>query len=140
MINPMQFLPGYALRRASAAVHNELAAALVPFDLRATEVSVLLLVEANPGVTQSELSRVLDIQRANMAPLAARLAERGLIDRERVDGRSHGLVLTAAGVALTEDVGAVVSTFEKRLTERVPLELRSHILPILGALWARDPL
>lgn len=135
MIDPMKALPGYVLRRASAAVQAELHKSLAPLDLRPTEVSILMLIEANPGMTQSEIGRILDIQRANMAPLAARLSDRGLIDRERVDGRSHGLCLTAAGSALVRQARSAIETFEGKLTARVPVELRQHILPLLNALW-----
>jgi len=42
-----------------------------------------MVIEAKPGIAQSDIRKLLEIASANMAPLAARLAERNLIDRER---------------------------------------------------------
>ncbi|MEQ1640280.1 MAG: MarR family transcriptional regulator, partial [Novosphingobium sp.] len=72
MKDPLLDLPGYSLRRAAAAVMGEFVARLEPLGLRLSDVSALLLVGANPGVTASQLGRMLDIQRANMVPMIAR--------------------------------------------------------------------
>ena len=58
-----------------------------------SEASVLLVIEANPNISQSEIGRMLEIAGANMAPLISRLQKRELIERQSVDGRSHGLEL-----------------------------------------------
>ncbi len=136
MIDPLSSLPGYLLRRATSATSAELRHLLAPLDLRTTDVSILLLIQANPGITQSELGRMLDIKRANMTPIAAKLAERALIDRQQVDGRSHGWALTAAGSALAAQAQLIITTFERALVERVPAAHQAHILPVLMALWS----
>lgn len=136
MHDPLKSLPGYLLRRASSALAADLGRRLAAIDLRLAELSVLLLIDANPGITQSELGRALDIQRANMTPMAAKLGERGLIARRAVDGRSQGLALTAAGQALTAQAQAIAHGFEAELLDRVPAELRAHVVPVLTALWA----
>jgi DNA-binding MarR family transcriptional regulator len=138
MIDPLKSLPGYALRRASSKVAAELGAQLAPIGLRSAEVSVLLLIEANPGITQSELGRTLEIQRANMTPLVGRLSVRGLVERQKVDGRSQGLVLTGEGVTLTSEARAAIIAFEDSLTLRIPPKHRAHLLPVLSALWGED--
>jgi DNA-binding MarR family transcriptional regulator len=135
MNDPLQSLPGYLLRRASAAVTADLSALLAPFDLRISELSVLLLIGANVGITQSALGRTLDIQRANMTPLTARMEERGLIARQQVDGRSQGLALTQSGTALAAKAQIAINAFESKLTDRVPAEHRPHLVPVLKALW-----
>lgn len=138
MRDPLSILPGYILRRASAAVGAELSRRLALLDLRTVDMSVLLLVEANPGITQSELGRMLDIQRTNMNPIASGLSERKLIVREAVDGRSQGLTLTASGDVLATQAKAIVQAFETELIERVPPDLRPHVLPVLKALWSSN--
>jgi DNA-binding MarR family transcriptional regulator len=135
MRDPLKSYPGYLLRRASSALTAELTRRLADLDLRIAEMSVLLLVGANPGITQSELGRLLDIQRANMTPLAVRLRDRGLITRQAVDGRSQGLALTGAGTGLASQARAIAEHFEHELVDRVPAHLRPHVLPILSALW-----
>jgi DNA-binding MarR family transcriptional regulator len=136
--DPLVGLPGYVLRRASAATLGELNQRLEPLKLRHADVAFLMLIEALPGITQSEAGRILDIQRANMVPFVARLERRGFIARKRVDGRSLALRLTAAGRAVTAKARRVVDRFEAALVERVPARLRPFVLPILIALWNRN--
>jgi DNA-binding MarR family transcriptional regulator len=132
---PLLSLTGYVLRRASLASQAKLGERLAPLELRPYEATLLLLVEASPGVTQSEAGRLLDIQRANMVPVVARLAARGLIQRKPVDGRSQGLWMTRSGQSLMRKVERIVATDEAALLRCVPEELQPMVLPILMALW-----
>lgn len=133
--DPLFMFPGYLLRRASVAALADLNERLSKFSLRHAEFSLLQLVKANPGIKPSEAGRVLDIQRANMVPLVARLEKRGLLTRTPIDGRSQAINLTAQGRALAKKAFAVVEACEKDLIEKVPLDLRSAVTPILLALW-----
>ena len=135
MDDPLTSFPGYSLRRAANATAAELAARLAPLDLRQSDASLLMLIEANPGATASALGRQLDIQRANMVPLLKRLEEAGLIDRAPIDGKSQGLALTAAGCAKLDEGRKVIEQFERDLLKRVPAEHRAHLLPALDAIW-----
>lgn len=135
--DPLEDLPGYALRRVSAAVMAKLAEGLSRLDLRPAESTVLLVIGANPGVTQSEVGRLLGIASANMAPLVARLADRGLIVREAVDGRSQGLTLSDGGRRITVKARSVVDELESDLLARIPAAERAAFLKVLFAL-ARD--
>jgi DNA-binding MarR family transcriptional regulator len=135
MQDPLVSLPGYALRRAANATAAELAARLTRVGLRQSDISLLMLVEANPGTTASALGRQLDIQRANMVPILKRLEDAGLIERAPIDGKSQGLALTDAGRATLAEGRQVIERFETELLERVPPEHRAHLLPALNALW-----
>ena len=135
MRDPLPSFPGYALRRAANATAAELAARLTELGLRQSDVSVLILIAENPGVTASAVGRALDIQRANMVPLLNRLEDGALIERAPIDGKSFGLDLTPLGRALLTEARQVVETFEAELIARVPAEHRAHLLPALEALW-----
>lgn len=135
MRDPLPDLPGYALRRAANATAAELTARLAPLELRQSDVSVMILIAENPGVTASAIGRQLDIQRANMVPLLKRLEDAGLIERLPLDGKSLGLELTGTGRAKLVDARAVIDTFEAELLQRIPAEHRTHLLPALEALW-----
>ena len=135
MHDPLVLLPGYALRRAANATAAELSARLTEVGLRQSDVSLLMLVEANPGTTSSALGRQLDIQRANMVPVLKRLEDAGLIARAPIDGKSQELALTEAGRSKLAEGRAVIERFERELIERVPEEHRAHLLPALNALW-----
>ena len=133
MRDPLPNFPGYALRRAANATGAELAQRLGEIGLRQSEVSVLLLIDANPGVTASAIGRQLGIERANMVPLLKRLE--GLIDRAPIDGKSQGLALAEDGRARLGEARKVVEAFEAELLARVPEDHRAHLLPALEALW-----
>lgn len=113
-----------------------LAQRLAVLELRPTESSVLLIIDANPNVTQSEIGRMLDIARANMAPLISRLEARDLLEREPMDGRSHGLNLSAAGRRLTSRVKKVVQAHEAALLAKIPADERTAFVAGLRALWS----
>lgn len=135
LVDPLKDLPGYALRRASTTVMAKLAERLSALDLRPSEASVLLIIDSNPGVTQSQIGRLLDIARANMAPLTARLAARDLIVRESAGGRSHGLTLSASGRRLTQKAQRIVAELEAELMERIPAAQRAAFLRMLKTLF-----
>ncbi len=131
---PMQGLLGYQLRRTWLAMAADLGQRLDHLQLTGMSLSVLLMIEANPGISQSELAAQLDIKRANMTPLAALFTERGLIERRATDGRSFGLRLTAAGRDLARRAWASVTENEKRFLSRLspgqPDQLREFLLAL----------
>jgi DNA-binding MarR family transcriptional regulator len=134
--DPLVGLAGYLLRRASAAALAGLNQRLARLGLRHADVAMLMLVEASPGITQSEAGRVLDIQRANMVPFVARLEGLGVLQRRQVDRRSQALDLTRRGRMLLARARRVVAVHEAVLLERVPRRLRPMVLPVLMALWS----
>ena len=138
MKDPLAKLCGYLLQRASAAALADLNRRLAPLGLRHAGVAMLMLIEARPGITQSQAGRILDIQRANMVPFVARLETLGVIRRKRVDGRSQALGLTSRGRVLLERARRVVQAHEGVLLGRVPEELRPVVLPVLMALWSPE--
>ena len=95
---------------------------------------MLLVIAANPGVTQSEIGRLLGIVSANMAPLAARLAERDLIVREAVDGRSQGLTLSETGRRVAQRARSIMEDLEADLLARIPKAERAAFMRVLHAL------
>lgn len=138
MDDPLSQLPGYVLRRASIATMGRLHDHLAAHDLRATEASLIMLIGDRKSITQSEAGRVLGIKRANMAPLTAKLEARSLLTRTQMDGRSQGLVLTKAGLAILLQVRSAVARHEKETIARVPEELRRYVIPILTAIWGKE--
>ncbi|BBD99530.1 MarR family transcriptional regulator [Sphingobium amiense] len=105
---------GYMLRRASAVMMAGLGAALADMALRPVEGTILILVGENPGCIQSDIGRTLGIKRANMAPLVAGLAARGLLSKTPVDGRSLALTLTSEGDAARRQVESIMDAHEAR--------------------------
>ncbi|MBJ7484758.1 MarR family transcriptional regulator [Brevundimonas sp.] len=125
--NPLVGLVGYQLRRSSVVMASDFAERLDPLTLTVISLSVLLMIEANPGITQSEIGRELGIRRANMVPLTAQFAERGLVVRHRADGRSHGLHLTPKGADLARDAWVACAANETRFAAALS-EAEQHTL------------
>lgn len=128
-------LLGYQLRRASAMVMADLAVRLETLDLTPGSASMLLVISAKPGITQSEIGRILSIKRANMVPMAANLQTRGLLSRKRVDGRSHGLKLTGEGEALVTRIRRQIKANEKEFASRLEAGQLGKLLAGLAAMW-----
>jgi DNA-binding MarR family transcriptional regulator len=134
---PLLSLTGYVLRRASIAALAEFTQRLAPLELRPIDATLLILLDAMPQITHSEVAETLGLQRSNLVPVVVALQKRGLLERKRIDFRSEGLVLTPDGRALLNKARRIITRHEDDLMERVPPELRPMVLPILMALWGQ---
>lgn len=110
-------LLGYRLRRAWMAVQADLAETLRPHDLRMITFSALVLVEANPGLSQAQLARLMAVERPNLVQIVDELETRGLVRRQRApeDRRAYALDVTCAGRALCARALVAVRDHEARL-------------------------
>jgi DNA-binding MarR family transcriptional regulator len=133
--NPFDDHLGYRLRRASNLVMTMLAEDLGELQLTIVETSVLVLIDRNPGIFQSEIGRVLGIKRANVAPLAASLERRGLVRRSSAEGRLVGLSTTEAGQLLATRAAAIMQDNDRRLFDRLDPAQREALSDGLGAIW-----
>lgn len=133
--NVFDSLLGYHLRRLSVVVMTDLTQALSPLDLKPADASVLFVIAANPGITQSEVGKALGILRANMAPLIGALLKRELIEREPVDGRSQALKLSSAGRSLCTRAKLVTQEHENRLFGTLTPNARNRLIAQLRELW-----
>jgi len=135
LVDPLSTLPGYLLRRAANTMMAELAARLAALDLRISEATVLLLLlDARTDLTSADIGKILDIQRANMVPLLARLEGAGLIRREPLDRKSLAIRLTDEGRTCRARVDTITREFENDLLARIPADHRPHLVPALQAL------
>jgi len=133
--DPLDSLLGYNLRRLSVATMADFAESLRPLGLKPAGASVLFIVGSNPGITQSDAGRLLGVRRANMVPLVAALTKRALLERERRDGRSQGLQLSAAGRALHRRAWNVATTHEDKLFGTLSPAARLRMIAQLRVLW-----
>ncbi len=132
--DPLETLLGYQLRRASNVMMADLGSRLQAIELRPVEASILTLIDANPGCTQSDLGRSLGIQRANMAPLMTGLTKAGLVDRVPLGGRSQALRLTRTGTERVKTVHAIIDAHEARFLRLFAPELRDAALEVLKSI------
>nr|WP_223178498.1 MarR family transcriptional regulator [Sphingobium scionense] len=122
---------GFHLRRTAAAVTGALGEALVPLGLNPGEATLLRLIGANPGCSQSDIARALRAQPANLVPLINKLALSGLLDKGAGKGRAIPLTLTAEGLALHGQVCAAFDAHEARIGRSIPIEQRRDVIALL---------
>ena len=137
--HPFHGLMAFQLRQASVLVAADLGERLADLSLTMTNLTVLLMIQSNPGVTQTELGKVLGIQRANLAQLTATFAARGLIKRTRIDGRPHGLSVTSGGADLAARAWEHVRANEMYLLHRLSAVERAAIVDLLQSLRPEPP-
>jgi DNA-binding MarR family transcriptional regulator len=135
--DPLGSLLGYQLRRASNALLATLAEALAAHELSIVEASVLLVIAENDGLTQSEIGRLLDIHRANMVPIAAKLARLGYTTGEQ-RGRQQVLRASAEGRRAAQRVRAIMHRHESVHFGALAPGERARLLAWLRALWQTE--
>jgi len=133
--SPLDGLLGYHLRRLSVLVMADFTEALAPLGLKPAEASVLYTVSARAGLTQSDIGKMLGIQRANRAPLIAGLMQRGLVERDRVDGRSQALRLSETGEAVRSAAWVANQAHEERMFGALGKAARGRMAAQLQSLW-----
>jgi DNA-binding MarR family transcriptional regulator len=134
LVNPLDDHVGYQLRRTSALLMSDLGARLAPTGLRATEITVLLVIRANPGCQQGAIGELLGVKPANMVPLVAKLMKDGLVDRAKADGRSHALTLTAAGRTKVSEVTHLLERHDAAMLAKLDRQSLTGLLAALAKL------
>ena len=126
-------LIGYRLRRAQQELFRDFAASIP--DLSPGRAGLLMLIEANPGVTQSRLAQAMALDRSTMVGVLDALEARGWIERRKGrDRRTNGLWLTRAGRALLARVKRRIAQHEARVTARLSRGERAQLLALLTKL------
>jgi DNA-binding MarR family transcriptional regulator len=126
-------LLGYRLRVAQQAVFRDFAASVGK--LSPGLVGILLLVDANPGVTQSRLAQAVNLDRSTIVGVLDSLEERGLLERRRgEDRRTNGLWLTGGGRRLLETLKRRIKAHERRVGARLSAEERGQLFSLLDKL------
>jgi DNA-binding MarR family transcriptional regulator len=124
---------GYSLRRAQVWVFQDFIRTLSVIDIRPAQYSVLVVIGANPGLSQAELADRLAIERARLVHMLDHLQRRGLTERlpSPTDRRTHALQLTKEGQKLLKRAKALAARHEARLAEKLGPEARARMLDLL---------
>lgn len=125
---------GFQLPRVSAILKSALEAEYEPLGLRISEATLLIAIGESPGRTQAEIGRDLRIKPANMAPLVARLAAAGFLERTPGERRAIVLRLTAAGARQLEAVQAALQRHEERITRSLSADDKAIVMRALKAI------
>ena len=124
---------GYLARRLQLWIFQDFTRTLRKFDIRPAQYSVLVVVEANAGLSQADVAEALGIERARLVRLLDELEHRGLIRRQPSprDRRSHALVLTREGARKLKPIRDLAAAHEARLEATLGSDTRRLLLGVL---------
>jgi DNA-binding MarR family transcriptional regulator len=126
-------LIGYRLRVAQQAVFRDFAATVG--EVSPGRAGILLLIDANPGVTQGRLAEAVHLDRSTMVGVVDALEDLGLTERRRGrDRRTNGLWLTRPGRALVARLRQRIERHERRVAAALTDAERAQLLELLGKL------
>ena len=130
-------LVGSQLRMAQIALFRDFAQGPGEHDVTPGLFGVLVIIEANPDLKQSDLARATHLDRSTVVTVIDNLERRGLVERRAAlnDRRSNAIRLTPAGSALLRKLKRQVKQHEKRLLSRFGAAERELFLALLQKVF-----
>jgi len=109
--------PSHLLHRALQLALDIYADELGAGAITQRQYAVLAAVEAQEGLTQTDLVRITGIDRSTLADMAARMIAKGLLERQRStsDARANAVSLTEPGRAALEAARPLMARADARL-------------------------
>lgn len=134
---------GFRLRRVQNQLSRDFAAATSAKGLRSGLFSSLGIIEANPGISQSELSREVGLDKSVTVTIVDELEKFGWAVRERSkeDRRRHELFITEEGKAHLDELFTIVGKTEDAVLHQLSpaeLHLLSELLDRMYDACVRD--
>jgi DNA-binding MarR family transcriptional regulator len=142
---PLWSRPGYLVRRVHQSHTALFAEECKAYGITPVQYGVLTALLHRPGIDQATLGAEVGIDRTNAADVLERLAERGLVKREKsgADRRMMLAQLTAEGRSLTREMHGAMQRAQERLLEMLsPAERKSFmrlLLKLVDALSEASP-
>jgi DNA-binding MarR family transcriptional regulator len=126
-------LLGYQLRLAQRAIFDDFGDTMGELEVSPGLFGMLVIIEANPGLKQTELAHAAQLDRSSLVPALDKLEARGLVARRasEEDRRVNGLWLTADGTALLKTLKQRVAKHEQRLARNLSTAERSQLVELL---------
>ncbi len=130
--------PGHLLRRAQQYSFDLFSKEIGDSRLTPRQFAVLLTVQQNEGLSQTDLVRLTGIDRSTLADMISRLIKRGLLTRTRTkeDARANSVKISAAGKRELSTHLAKVRKAEKAILGPVAASQRAGFLKSLKAIAA----
>ncbi|OBY24910.1 MarR family winged helix-turn-helix transcriptional regulator [Leisingera sp. JC1] len=108
---------GYNMKRAYMQIQDDMSETLAPLGLRIGTFSALAVVMGSPGISQTQLSQMLNIKRSGVVVVVDELERASVLERAPVEGdrRAYSLVVTPAGKRLWQKAEKAVQAHEAAL-------------------------
>jgi DNA-binding MarR family transcriptional regulator len=129
---------GFALKRAQIAAFDAFSRATDGVGITPPRFTALIILQTNPGISQSVLGEVLGTARSGAMMLTDWLEARGLAERRHRadDARAWGLYLTAKGERLLDRLRRRVRAQDQRFAARLTKPDQRKLLQLLEKLAA----
>jgi DNA-binding MarR family transcriptional regulator len=114
---------------------------LDPMSVTPKQVAILWLVNANPGVKQTDLSKFFQIERPTVHQFVRQLIKNGYLLNEpsKLDRRAGGLWLTDEGRDVLGRARLAIAEHETELTSSLTVREKSELFRILMKLYLSAP-
>ncbi len=131
---------GFNLRCAQVAMFQDFKRGVGAAEISPPQFGTLVLIEANPGISQSAIAAALRFDRSTLVQIIDRLEERELVVREvsARDRRSHALKLTEAGIRRIAELKRLVDAHEEQITRRLDAEEKRTLVALLRRIYQPD--
>ena len=135
-LDVLSFHLGYFVRRLQVWIFQDFIRTLGPIKISPAQFSALVVVNANAGLSQTELAATLGIERARLVRLLDRLQDRGLVERLQSDAdrRRHALRLTPRGRLMLARAKTLAARHEQGLTGKLGAERYDMLISSLRDL------
>ncbi|KPF88910.1 MAG: MarR family transcriptional regulator [Sphingomonadales bacterium] len=114
---------------------------LEPFKVTPKQVAILWLVNANPGVKQSDLSRFFKIERPTVHQFVRQLTLNGHLVSEpsKLDRRAGGLWITETGTATLTAAREIIFTDEADLLSPLTADEQAELYRLIIKVYLSAP-
>ena len=127
-----------AMKKVSPiAMFKDFSESIGDLDMTPGLFGVLVIIEANPDLKQSELARATHLDRSTVVSVIDNLERRSLVERRAApnDRRSNALRLTSDGAALLRRIKQRVGEHEKRLVATLSPTERQTLVKLLKKIF-----
>ena len=126
-------LVGYQLRLTQLVYFYDFAKSVDDPTMSPGRFGVMVLIGANPGMTQSRLALATQLDRSTMVAVIDLLESRGLVERRAtpMDRRSNALWLTEKGKKLLRTMKQKVKAHDERLSSAIGANGSEQLIAML---------
>jgi DNA-binding MarR family transcriptional regulator len=130
-------LVGYQLRLAQIAIFRDFKQRLGKYAITPGLFGVLVLIEANAGMKQTDLANAIHLDRSSVVNVIDNLEAVRLVERRAANGdrRSKALFLTAKGKRLLQRLKPRVAEHERHLTRHLSGRDQKTLVALLQEIF-----
>lgn len=129
-------LLGYQIRRAQTRLFAHFDEQLRHLKITPGQLGLLVLISANPGISQVALARAVGIERATLGEFIDRFEREKLVERRGLigDRRTYALHLTRRGQEFLDEAIPAAMAHESAFTSHLSSTERATLLKLLAKL------